>query len=117
MVIVAPLKGSPSEKAGLKAGDIVIKVDDIDVVGMSLNKAVNYIRGEKGTPVELTVVREGEDERLAITVVRDIVNVPVIDTEVIDDVFVIQLYNFNESSAREFKKALNEFKRSKKDKN
>jgi carboxyl-terminal processing protease len=116
LIIVAPLEGSPSQDAGLKPGDIILGVDERDIVGMTLNEAISYIRGEAGTPVTLTIVREGRDEKFDVTVVRDIVSVPVVDTEVIDGVFVLRLFNFNESSDVEFKRALQSFKRSGSDK-
>jgi carboxyl-terminal processing protease len=114
--IVAPLKGSPGEKAGLLAGDIVTHVDAVDVTGMTLEEAIGLIRGDIGTQVILTVVRFDEEEPLDISIMRDSVIVPVINTEILLDTFVIHLYNFNESSEEPFKKALIEFKESGKDK-
>ena len=116
LVIVAPLKGSPSEAAGLKAGDIVLTIDDVDVVGMTIDEAVGLIRGEVGTPVSLGIIREGQDEAQEITVVRQIVTIPIAETQIIDDVFVISLFNFNEASREEFKKVITEFKESGKQK-
>jgi carboxyl-terminal processing protease len=116
LVIVAPLEDSPAQAAGLKAGDIILKVDDVDVVGMSIDEAVGYIRGEVGTPVTLNILREGQEEAQDITVVRQIVTIPIAETEIIDDTFVLSLFNFNEASREEFRKVIREFKRSGKEK-
>lgn len=116
LVIVAPLEGSPAQRSGLRAGDVVMEIDDIEVIGLTLNEAISKIRGEVGTPVTLTILREGRDERMDITVVRDEVVVPVLDTSVVDNVFVIELYNFNETSSELFRGALRSFRRSGKDK-
>jgi len=116
LIVIAPLEGSPAQKAGLLPGDIILEVDDIEVIGMTFNEAISNIRGEKGTPVTLTILREGKEDKMKITVVRDVVDVPVLDTEVVDNIFVIRLYNFNETSSDKFKEALISFKRSGKEK-
>jgi len=71
IVIVTPLKGSPAEIAGLRPGDIVFEVDEASVYGWSIEEAVTEIRGPKGEPVTLTVIREGEKKPIDITIVRD----------------------------------------------
>lgn len=116
MVIVAPLEGSPAQKAGLRAGDIVVKVDAVEVVGKTLNQAIGLIRGEVGTQVTLSVVRDGDKDPQDIVVTRGVVTVPTIETQTIGDVFVISLFNFNETSRKEFKRAVSEFDRSGKNK-
>lgn len=117
MVIVAPLEGSPAQRAGLLPGDIIVNIDGNKLTGKTLTQATSLIRGERGTDVTLSIVRDGNsDEVIDITVTRDTVRVPTIKTEIIDDVFVISLFNFNEMSQESFKEALIEFKDSKKDK-
>jgi carboxyl-terminal processing protease len=76
LVIQTPMRGQPAEKAGILAGDIVIKVNGRDISDMDINDAVLLIRGPKGTSVELTVVREGEADALVISVVRDRIEIP-----------------------------------------
>lgn len=108
LVVVAPLKNSPSEKAGLLPGDVIVKIDKMEISGISFNEAIGKIRGKKGTPVTLSVIRDGDrDNLIDITIVRDINQI--IDTETIDGVFVIHLYNFNQDSEIAFQKAMREF--------
>jgi|GEM_PF-923765 len=76
LVIQTPMSGQPAEKAGIRAGDIVIKVDGKDITGMDVGEAVLLIRGPKGTTVVLTILREGEVEPLVIPVVRDRIEIP-----------------------------------------
>ncbi|GMQ95217.1 MAG: S41 family peptidase [Patescibacteria group bacterium] len=117
LTVVAPLKGTPAERAGVRAGDKVIKIDDTSTFSLTIDESVDLIRGERGTPVVLTIVREGEDEPFEVEIIRDVINIPTISTEKRDDgVFVIQLYNFSASSPSLFRSALREFVESKYDK-
>ncbi len=120
LIVVAPLKGSPSEKAGVKSGDKILKIDDKSTADMDTHKAVSLIRGEKGTTVKLTLFRESDKksvEPLEISVVRDAIQIPTIETEKRKDgIFVIRLFSFTESSPTLFRNALREFVESKGDK-
>lgn len=110
LTVVSPLKDSPAARAGLKAADRILKIDDLDTRGISIDVAVSHIRGPKGTKVHLTIAREGESKLLEIDVTRDVINIPTIKTELrMDDIFVIQLYNFSASSAGLFRDALRQF--------
>lgn len=110
LAVVAPLKNSPSEKAGLLPGDIIFKIDQDEISGISFNEAISKIRGKEGTKVVLSVIRDGNrDDLIDVTIVRDIVEIPILDTETIDGVFVIHLYNFNQDSEIAFQKAMREF--------
>jgi carboxyl-terminal processing protease len=110
LTVIAPLKGNPAERAGIMAGDKVLKIDDTSTDGMTIDKAVKLIRGEGGTAVLLTIFREGEDELLEIEVIRGTIQIPTIDTELREDgVFVIQLHNFSAISTNLFREALREF--------
>lgn len=108
--IVAPLKDSPAQKYGLLAGDIITHVDGLDITGDTLDEAISKIRGESGTEVILTIYRKGELEPIDINVIRDTVIVPVIETDIIEDVFILHIYNFNENAEEEFKRGIEEFK-------
>ncbi|MDA9348084.1 PDZ domain-containing protein, partial [Porticoccaceae bacterium] len=68
--VIAPIDGSPAAKAGIEAGDFIVEVDGTPVRGMAVQKAIDKLRGEKGTSIKLTLFREGEDGPLDITVVR-----------------------------------------------
>jgi len=117
LTVVSPLKGAPAEKAGIKAGDIITKIDGKSTENLSLDKAVKLIRGPKGTEVELEILREGESDFIKIKVKRDKIKIPVIETKKLDNgIFVIELMSFTENSPQLFKNALVEFINSKSDK-
>jgi carboxyl-terminal processing protease len=110
LTVIAPLKGTPAFQAGLKSGDKIIKIDDTSTEGITVDKAVKLIRGEGGTAVNFTITREGENEFLEISVVRDVIEIPTIDSRLRDDgIFVIELYNFSAISPHLFRNALREF--------
>lgn len=110
ITVVAPLKGNPAEKAGIKTGDKVLKIDGNDTAGLDVESAVQKIRGPKGTKVVLTIAREGWSEPRDIEVVRDVINVPVVETEQRSDgIFVIRLVSFTANSPQLFREALREF--------
>ena len=108
LTVVTALKDTPAKRAGIKSGDRIIKIDNQETGTLSLVEAVNLIRGEIGTNVILTVRREGERDQ-PITVKRARISIPTLDTETRDDVFIIQLYNFNGNAANAFRTALREF--------
>lgn len=117
LIVVAPLKNSPAENAGIEAGDRILEVDGKSVNGFSVEEVVNIIRGEKGTIVTLTVRRDGISESFEVPITRDNIIIPAIDTELTDQgVFVIHLYNFSAQSTLEFREALREFIKSRTDK-
>ncbi len=95
LTVIAPLPDSPAEKAGILSGDVVTKVDGVSTEDLDIDGAVQLIRGDQGTDVVLTIYREGETEFLEKTVTRDVITIPTLDTDVVDDVFVIRLYSFN----------------------
>jgi carboxyl-terminal processing protease len=73
--VISPIDDTPAERAGVKAGDLIVRLDDTPVKGMSLNDAVKKMRGKKGTSITLTIVREGADAPLKINIVRDVIRV------------------------------------------
>lgn len=124
LTVIAPLKDTPAEKAGIKSGDKILKIDDEASAELSVEEAVGLIRGPHGTKVKLTILRNGEDETKTIEVERAVIKIPVIDTETgktvakvdgqpgketdLGDIFVIRLYNFSEDSVLRFRQALRE---------
>jgi carboxyl-terminal processing protease len=108
LVIVAPLDGSPAEKAGVKTGDIVAEVDGSSLDGLSIEEARNRIRGRKGTQVTLTLEREGAAEPVEITITRDVIVArEVVERDLADgEVGYIRLAGFSENGARDFRRAL-----------
>jgi len=115
--VIAPLKGTPAEAAGIKAGDKIIKIDEISTASLTIDEAVALIRGEGGTTVNLTIIREDEEESIEIAVVRGTIEIPTIETKKRDDgVFIIELYSFSATSPYLFRDALREFLESNYDK-
>lgn len=113
LTIIAPLKGTPADKAGLRSGDMILKINDVSTSDMSVDKAVSIIRGPKGTPVKLAVYREGDKKPREISVIREVINIPTLDENKRDDgTYVISLYNFSENSALLFAGALEKFVKS-----
>ncbi|MGF1642866.1 MAG: S41 family peptidase [Thiotrichales bacterium] len=93
--VISPIDDTPAQRAGIKAGDLIIRLDDTPVKGMTLQEAVNTMRGKKGTPIVLTVVREGEDKPLKITIVRDIIRVESVKTRPLEAGYAyIRITNF-----------------------
>lgn len=110
VTVIAPLKGNPAEKAGIKAGDKILKVDDASTADLGLDEAVRLIRGEPGTKVRLTILRDGVERTREFTITRDIIKIQIVSTEArADGVFVIKLNHFTENAAFEFRKAVQEF--------
>jgi carboxyl-terminal processing protease len=109
IVVIAPLKDSPAMKAGILAGDIITAVDGKSVLGSSSDEAVNLIRGKIGTKVTITVIHPKSTATTDITITRDTIKIPTIDTEKKSGVFVIHLYNFSAESPDLFRNALNDF--------
>ena len=113
LTVIAPLKGSPAEKAGVMSGDEVIKIDGKDTSDMTVDTAVQLIRGPKGSIVTLTLLRSGVTVPIVKKVTRDVINVPTVDTNTIgtgsESVFVIHIYSFSAQSADLFRGALRDF--------
>lgn len=108
IVIVTPLKGSPAEIAGLRSGDMIYEVDGESVHGWSVFQAVAKIRGPKGEPVTLTILREGERKPIDITIVRDNIAYETLRWEIQDEIAVISIYQFGDKIESEFQTALEE---------
>ncbi len=118
LTVIAPLKDSPAEKAGVLAGDLILKIDNILTSDLDIDEAINLIRGEKGTVVTITIFRKGDDETKDIQITRDLVKLPFIETEFRkeDNVFIIDLFSFNNKSIEKFEESMTEFKKSGADK-
>jgi carboxyl-terminal processing protease len=128
LTVIAPLKGTPAERAGILPGDHILKIDDEVSTTMSVDQAVKRIRGNRGTVVRLTILREGKSDPFEISVTRDTIPIPTIDTEhkpsstasasdgtgksaglTKDGIFIIRLYNFSLNSPQLFQNALRQF--------
>lgn len=113
ITVVAPIKDTPSSRAGILSGDKIVKIDKTDTTDMTVDKAISLIRGQKGTTVVLTIFREGEKATREFKLVREEIAIPTIDTEMrADGIFVIKFYSFSENSANLFGRALDDFRAS-----
>lgn len=123
LVVVSPLKGSPAERAGIKTGDKIVEIDGVPSQSFSVEKAVKLIRGQEGTLVRLTILRIGESESRKISIVRESINIPTVETELKsglagngtqngnlqNGVFIVRLFNFSANSPDLFRQSLREF--------
>lgn len=110
IVVVAPFKNSPGEKAGVKPSDRIIAVDGIDVIGMPLDEVVSRIKGEKGTTVTLRVRRE--DEEIDIPIKRDVIEVPTVESKMLDgNIGYIQMSSFDLVTLDQFTAALKDLEK------
>ncbi len=107
--VVSPIDDTPAAKAGIQAGDLIVKMNDNPVRGMSLQKAVDKLRGEKGTSIKLTVYREGEKEPLDIEVVRDIIQISAVRSRLLEPgIGYIRVSQFQTKSGADFVAAIEE---------
>lgn len=117
LTIIAPLKDSPADKAGLKPGDKIIKIGTKSTSDMTVESAINLIRGEKGTPIVLNIYHAGDKTTKDVSIIRDTIEIPTVETNLRSDgIFVISFYSFSENSASLFRNALQKFFDSKSDK-
>jgi carboxyl-terminal processing protease len=103
--VIAPLEGTPAQKAGLLAGDKILKVDDQSTADITIDEAVNLIRGPRGTDVVLTVYREDWRESKEITITRGVIEIPSLRWELLenDSIAYIKLYQFSQKAAYDFR--------------
>ncbi|MGE5673925.1 MAG: S41 family peptidase [Mycobacterium leprae] len=107
VTVVSPMKGSPGEQAGLKAGDTILAVDGTDIHDYTLDKAVEMIRGKAGTKVTLTIQRQGENRALQFTITRATIDLPTVDSKMLEPgVGYIQLMQFNDKVSDKVAKAI-----------
>tara|TARA_B100001250_G_C19797936_1_gene789666 strand:+ start:419 stop:1564 length:1146 start_codon:yes stop_codon:yes gene_type:complete len=116
--VISPIDNSPASKVGLKAGDYIVKINNIQVQGKSLTEAVDLMRGPVGTDIEITVRRRGEKKALIFKITRDIINVASVKSKIIEEkTGYLRLTSFNENSSNQIKTKIKEFKRDGKVKN
>ena len=116
--VISPIDNSPAEEVGVKAGDYIVKIDDVQVQGKTLSEAVELMRGPVGSDIEITGRRRGERKALIFTITREIIQVASVKSEIKDDqTAYIRLTSFNENSSKQIKNKIKEFKKNKKIKN
>ena len=110
LTVIAPLKDTPAYRAGIKPGDKILKIDKTNTADLGIEDAIKLMRGDKGTTVTLTIFREGSENPMEVKIIRDIINIPTLDTELRPDgIFVIKLYSFSANSASLFRDAIKKF--------
>ena len=110
ITVVAPLKGTPAYRAGVKSGDKILKIGDKSTLDMTVEDAVRLIRGEKGTAIKLITLPKDTEETKEVNLTRETIIVPIMETErKPGGIFVIKLYSFAGNAVNEFRNALREF--------
>ncbi|MEK7525658.1 MAG: S41 family peptidase [Patescibacteria group bacterium] len=114
LVVISPLKDSPAMKAGLKAGDRILRINEESTEGISVEEAVKQIRGPKGTKVTLTINSGTDSETREVTIVRDVIKVAAATWKMLDgDIAYIELTTFSQNLDREFENIVKEITQSK----
>lgn len=111
LTVIAPLEGTPAMKAGVKAGDIILKIDDKATIGMNIDEAVKLMRGKPGTDIVLTIVRKKEPKPLKIKITRDIIKIDSVYPKTIegeDGILYLHVASFDQKVVESVKKAISE---------
>ncbi len=109
--VISPIDDTPASKAGIKAGDYIVKIDDVQVQGKSLSEAVDLMRGPVGSGIELTIRRRGEKKALTFNIVRKIIQIQSVKADILEkNIGYIRLTSFNENSGEQIKREIEKFK-------
>lgn len=110
--IISPIDETPAQRAGVQAGDLIIRLDETPVKGLSMREAIEMMRGEKGTKITLTIIRQNETKPLRLTVIRDTINVQSVRSKMLDDGFgYVRVSQFQSNTGDDFIKALQTLKK------
>ena len=110
--VISPIDDTPAERAGVKSGDLIIRLDDKNVKGMTLEDAVSIMRGKPNTDIELTIVREGADKPLKIEITRAIIKIQSVRSKTLDKGFgYIRVSAFQERTGADLRKAISKLKK------
>ena len=112
--VISPIDDTPASRAGIKAGDYIVKINDIQVQGKSLSEAVDLMRGPVGSGIELTIRRRGEKKALTFNIVREVIQIKSVKADLLEkNIGYIRLTSFNENSGKQIKKEINRFEENK----
>ena len=107
--VISPIDGTPAHKAGIKAGDLIIKLDERHVKGMSLNEAVDFMRGKPGEKIILTIIRENEEKPLVFTLIRDVIKIKSVRSETLEPGFgYLRISSFQSHTVESLRKAIDQ---------
>ena len=109
--VIAPIEDTPAYDAGILAGDYIIQIDDTPVFGLTLNEAVELMRGERGAPIVVTISRDN-NEPFEVKIIRDYIKIRSVKSEVVDDVGYLRITSFNEQTEKGLIDAINEIQSS-----
>ena len=110
--VITPIDDTPASKAGLKAGDYIVKINDIQVQGKSLSEAVDLMRGPVGSGIELTIRRAGEKKALTFNITREVIQIQSVKADLLEkNIGYIRLTSFNENSGKQIKKKIEKFEK------
>ena len=105
--VISPIDNSPASRVGIKAGDYIVKINDIQVQGKSLSEAVDLMRGPVGTDIEITVRRVGEKKAIIFNITREIIEIESVKSKIIEEkIGYLRLTSFNENSSEQLKKLI-----------
>ena len=108
--VISPIDDTPASRAGIKAGDYIVKINDTLVQGKSLSEAVDLMRGPVGSSIELTIRRRGEKKALIFNIVRKIIEIQSVKSDLLEkNIGYIRLTSFNENSAEQIEKKIKDF--------
>jgi len=112
--VISPIDDTPASRAGIKAGDYIVKINDIQVQGKSLLEAVELMRGPVGTDIDLTIRRRGEKKALTYNITREIIQIKSVKSDLLENnIGYIRLTSFNENSAKQIKKQISKLENDK----
>ena len=110
--VISPIDDTPASRAGIKAGDYIVKIEDTQVQGKSLTEAVDLMRGPVGSEIELTVRRRGERKALTFNIIREIIQIQSVKADLLEkNIGYIRLTSFNENSGRQIEKQIKKFEK------
>ena len=102
--VISPIDDTPASRAGVKAGDYIVRIDNTQVQGKTLMEAVNLMRGPPGAPIEITIRRKGKKKAIVVKIVREIIQVKSVTAKIIDkNIGYFRLIAFNENSGQQLK--------------
>ena len=111
LTVISPIDGTPAAKVGLKAGDIILKINDKSTIGMTIDEAVSLMRGKVDTPIDLTIVREGENKPLSFHIIRGIIKIESVHAKTIGkDILYIRIASFDKKVVKDVTKAIKKHK-------